>query len=165
VSTIKVDTYLTRGGASEIAIDKLKGASSAGSMTVVGEGGTNTTNLQQGLAKAWVNYDAVSQVTHGSFNQSSLTDNGTGDFTTTYSNNLSGAEDKCITFGIWNTSNNGGADAADNTRGPSGGGQRGGEASATSKVRYTSHYGSTATGNGALFDFEATYCATLGDLA
>ena len=56
MSTIKVDTYLTRGGASEIAIDKLKGASSAGSMTVVGEGGTNTTNLQQGLVKHWVNY-------------------------------------------------------------------------------------------------------------
>ena len=51
MSTIKVDTYLTRGGASEIAIDKLKGASSAGSMTIVGEGGTTTTNLQQGLAK------------------------------------------------------------------------------------------------------------------
>jgi hypothetical protein len=29
MSTLKVDTYLTRGGASEIAIDKLKGASTA----------------------------------------------------------------------------------------------------------------------------------------
>jgi acetoin utilization deacetylase AcuC-like enzyme len=58
MSTLKVDTYLTRGGASEIAIDKLKGVTAAGSMLVVGEGGTNTTNLQQGLAKHWVNYDS-----------------------------------------------------------------------------------------------------------
>ena len=46
MSTIKVDTYLTRGGASEIAIDKLKGVSSASSISVVAEGGTNTTNMQ-----------------------------------------------------------------------------------------------------------------------
>ena len=37
MSTIKVDTYLTRGGASEIAIDKLKGVTAAGSMLVVAE--------------------------------------------------------------------------------------------------------------------------------
>jgi len=78
MSTIKVDTYLTRGGASEIAIDKLKGASSAGSMTVVGEGGSTTTNLQQGLAKARCSTNAAGTTIHGSFNVSSLTDFATG---------------------------------------------------------------------------------------
>ena len=78
MSTIKVDTYLTRGGASEIAIDKLKGASSAGSMIVVGEGGTNTTNLQQGLCKAFVVYGEDTAIDAGSFNIGSLTDAGTG---------------------------------------------------------------------------------------
>ena len=57
MSTLKVDTYLTRGGASEIAIDKLKGVTAVATINVVGEGGTNTTSLQQGLAKAWVHGD------------------------------------------------------------------------------------------------------------
>jgi hypothetical protein len=87
MSTIKVDTYLTRGGASEIAIDKLKGVTAAGSMLVVAEGGTNTTNLQQGLVKAWMNM-AAGQTTNGSFNTSALTDNGTGDYTITIANDM-----------------------------------------------------------------------------
>ena len=67
MSTIKVDTYLTRGGASEIAIDKLKGVTAAGSMLVVGEGGTNTTNLQQGLVKCWGNLDTSAGITITNF--------------------------------------------------------------------------------------------------
>jgi len=79
VSTIKVDTYLTRGGASEIAIDKLKGVSSASSISVVAEGGTNTTNLQQGLAKAWCKTTGVGTPALGdSHNMASVTDQGTG---------------------------------------------------------------------------------------
>ncbi len=91
MSTIKVDTYLTRGGASEIAIDKLKGASSAASISVVAEGGTNTTNLQQGLAKAWAG-TAKDGVADDTYNISSISDLGTGSdnqftFTTNMSNN------------------------------------------------------------------------------
>ena len=93
MSTIKVDTYLTRCGASEIAIDKLKGASSAGSMIVVGEGGTNTTNMQQGLAKAWLTMDGTGTVgIVDSFNIGGITDVGTGDYSHTYSSNLGTAE-------------------------------------------------------------------------
>lgn len=80
MSTIKVDTYLTRGGASEIAIDKLKGASSAGSMTVVAEGGTTTTNLQQGLAKLFAHSNQSSNAIEYGFNTSSYTDNATGSY-------------------------------------------------------------------------------------
>jgi hypothetical protein len=79
MSTLKVDTYLTRGGASEIAIDKLKGVTAAGSMLVVGEGGTNTTNLQQGLAKAWVQFNGTGTVAiNDSFNIASINDDNTG---------------------------------------------------------------------------------------
>ena len=53
MSTIKVDTIQKNGGASEISIDKLGGVTAAGSMIVVGEGGSTTTNLQQGLVKSW----------------------------------------------------------------------------------------------------------------
>jgi hypothetical protein len=82
MSTLKVDTYLTRGGASEISIDKLKGVTAAGSMLVVGEGGTNTTNLQQGLCKQWANWDGATTVAD-SFNTTSATDNASGDSTMT----------------------------------------------------------------------------------
>ena len=90
MSTIKVDTYLTRGGASEIAIDKLKGASSAGSMTVVGEGGSTTTNLQQGLSKMFCNFDGTASgaTIRDSFNVSSTDDDGTGDYGINYTNNM-----------------------------------------------------------------------------
>ncbi len=93
MSTIKVDTYLTRGGASEIAIDKLKGASSAGSMTVVGEGGSTTTNLQQGLAKAWLSMNGTGTIAvRDSFNITGITDQGTGLTTVTIANNMGSAE-------------------------------------------------------------------------
>ena len=151
--------------ASTLKINTLTGVSTAGSIAVTAEGNSTTTNLQQGLAKHWVNYDAVSQVTHGSFNQSTLTDNDTGDFTTHYTNNLSGAEDKCIVFGAWNTNDNGSNIGAGNERGSTSCNQYGPEVSATSKVRYTCHYGSTGSSNGGLYDYEGNYCATLGDLA
>tara|TARA_Y100000289_G_C3814955_1_gene95656 strand:+ start:96 stop:521 length:426 start_codon:yes stop_codon:yes gene_type:complete len=87
VSTIKVDTIQTRGGVSEIAIDKLKGASSTSSISVVAEGGTTTTNLQQGLVKAWVFSGDDASLTNA-FNVASGTDNSTGNYTFTYTSNL-----------------------------------------------------------------------------
>ena len=90
MSTIKVDTYLTRGGASEIAIDKLKGVSSASSISVVAEGGTTTTNLQQGLSKAWINMNGTGTIAiRDSFNITSIADNATGRYTPTITNNMS----------------------------------------------------------------------------
>ena len=90
MSTIKVDTYLTRGGASEIAIDKLKGVTAAATINVVAEGGTNTTNLQQGLLKAWgISNDGAN--TADSFNIGSATDNGTGNYTKAFTTNMASA--------------------------------------------------------------------------
>ena len=48
MSTIKVDTYQTRGGASEIAIDKLKGVTTTDVINV--QTGSVTTVLQLGIA-------------------------------------------------------------------------------------------------------------------
>ena len=53
--------------------------------TVPSEGGAVTTNLVQGVAKAWVNHSGSTTV-RDSFNVASNTDNGTGDYTTNYSN-------------------------------------------------------------------------------
>ena len=52
---------------------------SAGSSTITGEGGSTTTNLQQGLAKAWSGIDANSSVSqYDSFNIASITDTSAG---------------------------------------------------------------------------------------
>ena len=43
---------------------------SAGSSTITGEGGSNTTNLQQGLAKSWITFKSDSTfINRDSFNQ------------------------------------------------------------------------------------------------
>ena len=102
MSTIKVDTYQTRGGASEIAIDKLKGVSSAGSMLVVAEGGTVTTNLQQGLAKASCLFDQTEPGIDASFNTASLTDTAAGKGIVNWTNNMGGALTYSCTMGAVN---------------------------------------------------------------
>ena len=65
--------------------------SSAGSTTVTAEGGTTTTNLQQGLAKVWADINAGQGSYGDSFNTTSITDNGTGDATLTHINDMSSA--------------------------------------------------------------------------
>lgn len=63
-----------------------------GSASAIAGEGTATTNLQQGLAKAWfrVNGTGTPAFTDN-FNGSSVTDNGTGDYTVTVTNNMGNA--------------------------------------------------------------------------
>ena len=72
---------------STILVDNLTGKTSAGSITVTSEGGAATQSLQQGLAKAWLqgNSDAS---TDDDFNIASGTDNGTGDYTYSFTANM-----------------------------------------------------------------------------
>lgn len=77
---------------STILVNTLTGTSTAGSIAVTGEGNSTTTNLQQGIAKAWVHFDGSGTVgIDDSFNIGSLTDNGTGNYTTAFSNNMNSA--------------------------------------------------------------------------
>jgi hypothetical protein len=71
----------------------LTGTTTAGSIAVTGEGNSTTTNLQQGLAKAWVNFDGTASgaAARDSFNVSGMTDNGTGDHTITINNDFGNA--------------------------------------------------------------------------
>ena len=72
---------------STIKTNTLTGTTSAGSIVVTGEGGSTTTNLQQGLAKAFVSLNMESSnAIDDSFNHSSATDNGTGDLTHAWTN-------------------------------------------------------------------------------
>ena len=67
---------------STIKTNTLTGTTSAGSIVVTGEGGSTTTNLQQGLVKAWNHYDqkgdSGSTQSLDSFNISSTTDSSAG---------------------------------------------------------------------------------------
>ena len=77
---------------SEILVDNLTGKTSAGDITVTSEGGAATMQLQQGLAKSWNRYESDGTASiENSFNIASITDNGTGNITSTFSSNMSNA--------------------------------------------------------------------------
>tara|TARA_R100001480_G_scaffold128449_1_gene126019 strand:- start:31 stop:438 length:408 start_codon:yes stop_codon:yes gene_type:complete len=79
---------------SQLNVDTIKGKTTEGSITIQGEGSA-TTNLQQGLIKAYVCYSTSSGTAiHGSesFNHSSLNDEGTGQTKFTMTNPMSAAK-------------------------------------------------------------------------
>ena len=78
--------------ASILKVNTLTGASTAGSIAVTGEGNSTTTNLQQGLAKFWQNLDTTGTAEQrDSFNVASITDNNTGDISTSYTSAFTNA--------------------------------------------------------------------------
>jgi hypothetical protein len=76
---------------STIKTNTLTGTTSAGSIVVTGEGGSTTTNLQQGLAKCWsaTEGDLITANIQDSFNSTTVTDGGVGVITINYTNNMS----------------------------------------------------------------------------
>ena len=71
--------------ASELKVDKFTGVTTAGSILVTGEGNSTTTNLQQGLMKAWCQNTDPAVITD-SLNIASGTDNSTGNYDLTFTN-------------------------------------------------------------------------------
>ena len=77
-----------------MALTQIINAGIGSSNTVTSEGGNVTTSLQQGLCKAWVNFDGTGTIAErdsfnigaNSSNLAALTDNGTGDYTVSYTN-------------------------------------------------------------------------------
>ena len=96
MSTIKVDTLQTRSGSTAavtgagfVATDQIRGNTAANSVTVVAEGGTNTTNLQQGLAKHWTVFKGTDTFAGiDSFNQSAIADVSSGLHRTSFTTNF-----------------------------------------------------------------------------
>ena len=87
-SQIKVDEIKNVAGQYKIKTNVLEGQSTTGSITVQGEG-SNTTNLQQGLAKIWFSLNCTgTPANRGSFNASTVTDNTTGDMTENFTSNM-----------------------------------------------------------------------------
>ena len=165
MSTVILDTITGKSTATTITIGSTPVVSaSANSMTIRGEG-SNQTSIQQGLAKHFVNYDAQEQVTRASLNQTSLTDHGTGDFSTFYTNNMSSAENRCILTDIFNTKNEGGGENSGEHRAGGNSCQAGDTAQSTTRVNFHTYYGSSGSGDGAKEDHDGSYCATFGDLS
>jgi hemolysin activation/secretion protein len=75
--------------ASILKVDELRGIVSAGDITVTSEGGAATQSLQQGLVKAWVNFNGTGTIAiRDSLSVSGLVDNNTGNYTVNYSSSM-----------------------------------------------------------------------------
>ena len=90
---------------SELRVDNLKGSTTGGSINVLGEGTSATTNLQQGLCKAW-SVSSQPATVEDSFNVSSQADGGTGNYQNTLTNNMNSTS-SCPTGGSQYAENDG----------------------------------------------------------
>tara|TARA_R110001592_G_scaffold181068_2_gene423693 strand:+ start:66 stop:485 length:420 start_codon:yes stop_codon:yes gene_type:complete len=78
---------------STLKVNTLTGVTTAGSIAVTGEGNSNTTNLQQGLAKAWFTCDNMALL--DAFNSGGLVDNGDGDLTLSLTTHMANNDYSC----------------------------------------------------------------------
>jgi len=93
--------------ASVLKVDTITGVTTAGSISVTGEGNSTTTNLQQGLAKVWSRWQGSDTFgINDSLNVTSGTDNGTGDYTMTFSSAMGNANYSFTTNTMNNQSTN-----------------------------------------------------------
>jgi len=179
-SEIRVDKIHNEGGDNDSGIDLstndqivLKTANTTrltmnatGQTTIVGEGGTNTTNLQQGLAKCWVNFNGTGTIaTRDSFNESTLTDTDTGDYRVNFTSSMSSVNYTATTSGKASESHaRGGAHV--------GAFQVGNNYGNDTDAAYTAAYfrigsaaASSSSENGSIQDIDAIDLTIHGDLA
>lgn len=87
---------------STIIADNLTGKTAAGNVTVTSEGGAATFQLQQGLAKLWINYNGTGTIAaRDSLNAGSLTDHGVGEYTVSHTNSMASANYVTSTEGTY----------------------------------------------------------------
>jgi len=91
---------------SKLVLDNIAGRTTAGSITIVGEGNTTTTNLQQGLIKQWVNLTAATPAYKDSFNASTITDEGLGIYEYPFTNPMGNANYSAVGCASTKGSNN-----------------------------------------------------------
>jgi len=133
--------------ASELKVDKFTGVTTAGSILVTGEGNSTTTNLQQGLAKSWLQFNQTTPAITDSFNIGTVTDTGDGDFTPNYTNAMSG-----LTYAVTSA----GGMLNDNAAG---------RISETNPTNTSSYQCTTTNSSGTRADHTGNSNATFGDLA
>ena len=148
--------------ASILKVDELRGIASAGDITVTSEGGAATMQLQQGLAKAWVNFrGSGTLLVRDSLSIASVTDGGTGNFTPNFSSAFNNTD--YIGYGTP-------AGELNHPRGNKGigiGMSSNGTINnqTTTALRMYSNYGATSTSNGGADDTQAGFVVFFGDLA
>ena len=133
--------------ASQLKVDTLTGVTTAGSIVVTGEGNSTTTNLQQGLAKSWLQFNQTTPAITDSFNIGTVTDTGDGDFTPNYTNAMSG-----LTYAVTSAGGQLNQDA-------------GGRISETNPTNTSSYQCTTTNSGGTKADHTGNSNATFGDLA
>ena len=138
--------------------------------TIQNTSGGAATLTKQEATKHYVNYDAVDQATDSSLNQSSLSDQGTGTFSSSFTNNFSSGTNKVHHADSFNTNDGGSSIVSGGTRGGSGaniGATSGVSTTAlsTSSVQFSTTYGATASSNGGVTDYSGSFCSSIGDLA
>ena len=97
MSTVILDTITGKSTATTITIGSTPVVSaSANSMTIRGEGSAQT-SIQQGLAKAWVNFNGSGTIAaRDSFNHSGLTDVSQGNYTVTMASAMGNVNYSCV---------------------------------------------------------------------
>ena len=121
----------------------------SGDVNVKGEG-TATTNLRQGLAKHWILLNGTGTIAvTNSFNNTSITDNGTGDYTVTIANNMNDENFSVTTGGAFDEDG-----SAQGRQGP-----------ASLEKTTTSFDLHCASNTTSADDWESPTAQTLGDLA
>ena len=125
----------------------------------------DTDYVVNGSVKSWTSLQSQGTFsTHDSFNQSSATDNSSGDHTTTYTNSFSSAKGSpCVghTSNVQNTTTN----VSDQGRGGTLMSQHQGLTQATGSYTFQVYYGSSGSSDGNFTDLDAVWVARLGDLA
>ena len=137
-------------------VNTLTGTTTAGSISVTGEGNSTTTNLQQGLAKAWTHFQGTSTAAHvdsNNFNTSSVDDDGTGDYGLHFTNNMGNAT-YAVTFGLDDDGSSSVVLNADTSNGTM----------ATGNFDFESYY-VNSTNNRTNYDYANIYIVVHGDLA
>tara|TARA_R100001460_G_scaffold12782_1_gene29188 strand:+ start:57 stop:494 length:438 start_codon:yes stop_codon:yes gene_type:complete len=137
--------------------------------TIAAKNGTSPVALtKQEAVKFWSAYDAQTQTTDGSLNQSSLTDQQTGIFYSSFTSSFASATDKCSVGNALNTTD-GTSRVANKFRsglhvstGAADGTYR---AISSSEVQYSCCEGAAATTNGDVVDAKGIYMTVTGDLA
>ena len=137
-----------------VKTDKLTGISTAGSISVVGEGNSTTTNLQQGLAKVWCNLNGTGTAAiTDSFNTGSFTDHGSGSYSVIATNAMSSVNYNKVSHSGDNSSSGGNVTII--------GGQRGFSVTSTTVKLAASYHADDAT----LADHGDVNVTYFGDLA
>jgi len=136
---------------------------STATSTLPSEGGAATTIVAQGLAKSWCHIDGDGTASIlDSFNGTSMTDHGTGDYTFTIANDFLSAARRNCAMGCWNSDNRS-QGITNATRGMQIYQDAAAEAAGTFRVNVI--YGASSNANGAVYDSGSVYLTFHGDLA